>query len=366
MTLSAPLHGGPPVRIGIIANPLSARDVRRVLSHATGLNLGERANMLLRLIHVLSAFGIDEVHLMPEREGLRALLERQLERSRTQPRYPLPRIIWLDMPVRGNIQDTFLAARLLHEAGVSALMVLGGDGTHRAVVKHCGNTPLVAISSGTNNAFPPQREITLTALATGLFARGRIPVSIALQPNKVLQVQKRDAHGILLAEDIALVDVGVLNERILGARVIGDTDTLRTLLVTQASPEAVGLSAIAAMLLPLSRTAPGGLVVELKPEIGPHAPLPPAGRLRAALAPGLMADVDVLDLQPLEPERPWQLSGQAALLSFDGEREMNVQPDETIEITLRENAFMALDVPACLQHAAIHRLLLAPLPSGPP
>ena len=34
-----------PIRVGIIANPVSARDIRRVMSHAAGLPLAERANI---------------------------------------------------------------------------------------------------------------------------------------------------------------------------------------------------------------------------------------------------------------------------------------------------------------------------------
>ena len=39
-----------PIRVGIIANPVSARDIRRVMSHAAGLPLAERANMVLRIV----------------------------------------------------------------------------------------------------------------------------------------------------------------------------------------------------------------------------------------------------------------------------------------------------------------------------
>ncbi len=348
------------LRVGVIANPVSARDVRRVLSNAAGLTLGERANMLLRLVHTLAACAVDEICLMPEREGLRPMLERQLHRAggeRTGHR--LPRIRWLEMPVRGSIEDTYQAARMLREIGVRAIMVLGGDGTHRAVAKYCGRTPIVAISSGTNNAFPPMREVTVTALATGLYARGDIPDAVALRPNKCLRIRKHDADGRVLAEDIALVDVGVLNEQILGAKAIGDVDSLRTVLVSHASPEAVGLSGVAAMLQPLDRHEAGALVVELLPAVGPHAPLAGAPRiLRAALAPGLICALKVIEWHRIDDTVIHRIEGQAGLLSFDGEREMSFQPQHRLEIQLQENAFCTLDVPACLREAARRHLLL--------
>ena len=48
---------------------------------------------------------------------------------------------------------------------VGAIVVLGGDGTHRAVVSECGDIPIAGISTGTNNAFPEMREPTITGLA---------------------------------------------------------------------------------------------------------------------------------------------------------------------------------------------------------
>lgn len=346
-----------PVCLGIIANPVSARDVRRVLSHAAGLTLGERANMLLRLVHTVAACGIDQLWLMPEREGLRALLERQLQRA--HPPHPLPRLHWLDMPISGNAADTAQAARLLHEREVKAILVFGGDGTHRIVAKHCGHTPIVAISSGTNNAFPPLREITVTALAAALFAQGRIPPAVALRANKALRVCRQDADGTVSREDLALVDIGILNEQILGAKAIADTDTLRTIVVTQASPEAVGLSAVPAMLQPLARHDAGGLVVELQPALGARAAAVPAPQhVLAALAPGLLAELAVLAWYPLTADTPYRLHGQAGLLALDGERELSFDAGQHISIALQENAFFTLDVPACLDYAARRHLLL--------
>ena len=42
----------------------------------------------------------------------------------------------------------------MKEKGVAAIVVLGGDGTHRAVVMACGDVPIAGISTGTNNACP--------------------------------------------------------------------------------------------------------------------------------------------------------------------------------------------------------------------
>lgn len=346
-----------PVRIGIIANPLSARDVRRVMTHAAGLTLGERANMLMRMLAALAACRIAEVWLMPEREGLRGLLEKQLISLATQLVHPLPQLRWLDMAVKGTAEDTHTAAALMQQHGIAAILVLGGDGTHRAVVKHCRQVPIAAVSTGTNNAFPPLREVTVTALATGMFAAGLVPRAIALQPRKFLQVTRQDASGALLQSDLALVDVGIFNEQILGMKAIGAIGTLRSLIVTQALPESVGLSAIAAMCQPLGTEEPAGLVVELRPETGPSVDTGVVPRmLAAALAPGLIVPCPVLSHTRLTRARPYVVEKQSGLVALDGEREISFQAGERLAVTLRQDAFLSIDVPACMQHISKHQL----------
>src|SRR5439155_2490737 len=61
----------------------------------------------------------------------------------------------------------------MRRAGAAAIVLLGGDGTHRVVAKACADVPLCALSTGTNNAFPEMREATVAGLATGLVATGR-------------------------------------------------------------------------------------------------------------------------------------------------------------------------------------------------
>lgn len=354
-------HGSEPVRVGMIANPVSARDVRRVLSDAAGLTLGERVAMLLRVLRVLASMGVDEVLLMPEREGLRALLDRQLLRESSQVYRRLPTLRWLDMTVSGSVVDTLAAASLMRDQGVRALMVMGGDGTHRAVASVCRDVPIVGISTGTNNAFPPMREVTVTAMATALYVRGRIPEAVAVRNEKRLDVRCIDTQGARVREDIALIDVGVLNERILGAKAIGDAGSLHTILVTQASPEAVGLSGVAAMLQPVGRHEPGGLMVRL----GTGDETLREGQmhrapwtLHAALAPGLITAIPVRSWRWLPAGEIWEISGQDGLLSLDGEREMAFRSHERVEICLHDQGLKTLDVPACLHYAAREHLLL--------
>ena len=271
--------------VGIIANPVSARDIRRVIANAASLQITDRANIVLRVLACLKACGIQRVMMMPEAGGIRGHVKRGLDRSANQGEMQFPELSFVDMRVTGTVEDSRQAAAAMCAAGASAIVVLGGDGTHRAVASACGKVPLAGISTGTNNAFPEHREPTVTGLAVGLAVAGRIPASVAFQTNKRFVVSVNDGA----VEEIALVDVAIVTERYVGARALWRTETFRELLVAFADPEVIGLSAIAGLLEPVSRREPGGLLVSMCPP--EEAPLV----LHAPIAPGYMRDIGILD-----------------------------------------------------------------------
>ena len=98
--------------------------------------------------------------------------------------------------------------------GVDAILVLGGDGTHRVVAKACGDVPICALSTGTNNVFPEMREATVAGMATGLVATGRGGPGAVIR-EAALIVERDGAPA-----DLALVDVAVTRERFVGARAL--------------------------------------------------------------------------------------------------------------------------------------------------
>ena len=71
-------------KVGIIANPVSARDIRRIVSHAGNLPINDRANIVLRMLTGLNATGVEEVVIMPENGGIRTQLMRTIEREAAQ------------------------------------------------------------------------------------------------------------------------------------------------------------------------------------------------------------------------------------------------------------------------------------------
>jgi predicted polyphosphate/ATP-dependent NAD kinase len=335
--------------VGIIANPVSARDIRRVIANANSLQLADRVNIVLRLLSSLAACGVERVLMMPDREGLKVMLERHLARKHG-PDAALAKVDFLDMPVTARVDDTFRAARMMREAGADALIVLGGDGTHRAVVRECGDVPLAGLSTGTNNAYPEMREPTISGIATGLYASGRIPPQHALASNKRLDVEIRDQHGNV-RHDIALVDAVISHEHFVGARALWKIDTLAAVYVSYADPQAIGMSAIAGLLEPVGRHEAGGLAVELaRPGEGEFD-------LCAPIAPGLMEAVPIADWTRLADGAPHRVKQRQGIVALDGERELAFGPHDEVTITLKENAFRSIDVAACMRYAAASGLM---------
>lgn len=331
--------------VGIIANPVSARDIRRVIANATALQITDRANIVLRVLSCLNACGVNQVYMMPENGGIRHHVRRGIDRAENQGLRHFPRVDYLDYKISGTVDDTLRGARMMKEMGVAAIVVLGGDGTHRAVVTACGNVPIAGISTGTNNAFPEHREPTITGLAVGLAVSGRVPPETAFLPNKKIVVRVGDR------EEIALVDVAVVTERYIGARALWRTETFRELFVTFADPEVIGMSAIAGLLEPVSRLDRHGLHVRLAAEDAASIVLD------TPIAPGYVRGIGIRDFRPMEGGVRYRPQISDGSIALDGERELSFTRDDDVTIELVPDAFRTVNVSGCMQYAARHGLM---------
>ncbi|MDE2628841.1 MAG: NAD(+)/NADH kinase [Burkholderiales bacterium] len=339
--------------IGLIANPVSARDIRRIVANASNLQIADRVNIVMRVLTAAHSLGVERVLVMPDNGGIRALLQRHLSRGHSQhQRWPV--VEYLDMVPTSTVEDTFQAARLMRAAGVAAIVVLGGDGTHRAVVRECRDIPIAGLSTGTNNAFPEMRESTITGMAVALYATGRLSAAQALAPNKLLEVSINEGAQ----RDIALVDAVISTDRYIGARALWKPEALSAAYLTFADPQAIGLSAIGGLLHPVGRRDPGGLAVYLG-----NAPHPAALRLLAPIAPGMVRPVSIARWQAMPAEQAFTVQQQGGVVALDGERELAFDAGDRVQITLRENAFPTVDVARCMHIAACDGLLR--LPSTP-
>lgn len=334
------------ITLGLIANPVSARDIRRIVANAGNLQITDRVNIVLRVLQAARAAGVTRALLMPDRGGIRALLERHLKRGDGT----LPAIEFLDMEPTSSVEDSFLATRLLQRAAVKAIVVLGGDGTHRAVVRQLieGDeaVPIAGLSTGTNNAFPEMREPTITGLAAGLYAAGRISAAEALAPNKLIEVRAGEQR------DIAIVDAVVTHDRSIGARALWKPESLASAYLAFADPQAIGLSAIGGLLQPVGRRDSGGLAVHMAQDAH-HALLD----LHAPIAPGMVRPIPIASWHRLVAGEPVAVTHTAGTVALDGERELAFEAGQPVTMTLRENAFFTVDVARCMTVAARDGLL---------
>ncbi len=333
-------------KVGIIANPVSARDIRRIVSHAGNLTINERANIVLRMLTGLARTGVEEVVVMPEYGGIRTQLMRAVQRASNLGGTRFPRISYLDMPVTGTAEDSCCAARMMREMGVGAIIVLGGDGTNRIVVSQCGNIPIAGVSTGTNNAFPELREPTVTGLAVGLAVTGQVPIELAYFFNKRLDVRVNDNR------EIALIDVAIVAERFIGARAIWKTEGFRDLFVTFGTPQGIGMSSIVGLLAPLGRTEPEGRHIRLIPASGARQVL------AAPIAPGLIEDVGIDHIEVMKPEMAYQPCVSSGSIALDGERELTFSEHDDVSIRLRLDAFRTINVTACMTYAGRQGLFI--------
>lgn len=337
--------------VGIIANPASGQDIRRLISAASGFSIAEKTNIVRRLCLGLWLLGVSRVYMIPDQSGIAGSLLRSRDQGIAALGEGWPEIELLDMPVEEKAIDTLRAVELMLRSGVRLIIVLGGDGTHRLVAKACGNIPIIALSTGTNNTFSHFQEATIVGLAAGLVARGAVSLSEATRRNKVLRVE---ING--LRRDSALVDLCLTDELWVGSRAIWKPEHVKEIFVSFAEADAIGWSSVAGLINPISRESDQGLHLTLCP--------PGQGQLTilAPIAPGLILPVGVENVQLLKPLERLLIDMPKGVIALDGEREFTFCQADKIKVWLDLDGPLTVDVPKVLQVAAKRGILNYPSP----
>ena len=243
--------------VGIVANPMSGRDIRRLVAQASVFPNVEKTNMVLRLLAAAGAAGVERALLSTDGMGVAGGVARALGKRRaSEGRLPELEFVELDA-LTGTADDTRALVSAMRARGAAVIVTLGGDGTVRAAAATCGHVPLLPLSTGTNNAFPEMWEATVAGTAAALLATGLVDASAVTHRSKVLHV---DAGR---TREIALVDVCVSTVTHIGSKAVWQPATLREIYCTFAEPHAIGLSSIAGLLLPTRRTDSHGVAVTL-------------------------------------------------------------------------------------------------------
>jgi predicted polyphosphate/ATP-dependent NAD kinase len=331
-----------PSAVGILANPAAGRDIRRLVAQASVFPLAEKCNMISRLLAALAAGGVERVYMMPDAGGISRRLRRMLKTPSPQ---PSPPVTFFDMPVEDSAADTLLAVERMVAVGVDAIVVLGGDGTPRLVARVCGDTPLTALSTGTNNVFPALREATIAGLATALVATGQVDADEATCANKALRVSVNGTR------DLALVDICVSTDLWTGSKALWGADGLSQLFVAFAEADAVGLSSVAGLMRPVSRRDRAGVRLELAP------PDEAAVTVTAPIAPGLIVPVGVAAVYDMLPGERQTVGLPRGVIALDGEREIEFTDGDRVAVWIDADGPRTIDIDRVMACAAQRGLL---------
>src|SRR6266496_2735319 len=275
--------------VGIIANPASGRDIRRLVAYGTVFDNNEKMAIVRRVLLGLEAVGITQVAYMPEREF--GILPRAINGLTGRKQGSTLQAFPLSMPVLATSTDSTRAAQMLASmgAGLVAIGHTGEDAVHRA--------PRLAV-----------------------LINGEVIES-------------------------ALVDVVLSSVPFVGSRAIWDLSTVSEVVLSRVAPATIGLSALGGALL-------DGASKGVK-RAGMHIRLGPGGpQLLVALAPGLIEWVAVNEYQRLVMNDVVRFLPGAGTVALDGEREIELSPKSEVEVQLCADGPFVVNVSAALEGAA--------------
>lgn len=304
--------------IGIIANPASGKDIRRLVSYATVIDNNEKVNIAKRIVLAAQGLGVDRVYFMPDTFRVGYAVDETLRRERVL----TTAVEVLDVELTASADDSTRAAAAMEQLGVGAIVVLGGDGTCRAVAKAVVDTPIVPISTGTNNVYPAMLEGTVAGMAAAAAARlgGH---------NSCLRDKRINVYVNGEWRDLALIDAVVSDQIYIGSRAIWNASDIRLIVVTRGHPASIGFSAIAGCLEVVRDDDDRGYIVTLGE---------PGRAIRAPIAAGVLEDLVVASAGPLALGQSFELVAErSGTIALDGEREINVRAGDALKFVVERD-----------------------------
>ena len=329
-----------PAAIGLIVNPRSGNDVRRVVASAGSSTLEDKTSIVRRIVRGAVAIGV--TRFVTNREP------HHIVRRATETMAGV-HVDYAVASIDNSEGDSTEAARAMRAQSCAVVIVLGGDGTNRAVCKGWADAPLIPLSTGTNNAFPVWCEPTVAGLAAALVARGVVAVDDVSTPAKLVHVdvvldqRNRGSDrwdrrsGVSEEPDIALIDAAAVADPFVGSLELFDPATMRLLVLTRADPSAIGFSAVGGLLHPVNDTDDHGLFVTLcEPDVA-------LTRLLVATAPGHLATVGIVEHRVVRLGESVTVDGPA-ILALDGERKRRLLVGDRATFTVRRDGPRVIDV----------------------
>lgn len=326
--------------IGILVNPRSGGDLRRAVAAAGRSSITDKVSVVRRLVLGAVAAGCRDIVVNYD--------PHQIVRKATENIADV-NLTWVTPDLLFTEEDSTRAAIAMREAGCAAVAVLGGDGTNRAVAKGWPDIPVIAVSTGTNNAFPEFIEPTVAGTSLALISQGVVSLPEVSQTAKLLHLTIDDDAGKHFDEpDIALIDAVAVADRYVGSMELFEPDTMRMAVLTRADPAAIGFSALGGLLSPVSASDDAALLIRFAPVTGHDGVV-----VRAPMAPGHYDNVGIAEVRRLALGESVEARGPF-LLAFDGERKRRVSETQTARFEVRRDGPTVIDPQAVMAQGRGH------------
>src|SRR5665811_698575 len=114
--------------VGLVANPMSSKDIRRLTGLARVIDVEEKANLVARLLIGIGSVPGIGVTALDDTAGLVRRAVSMAGRSAAP-------VDYLSIEAEGSEADSRAAAATLSKLGAACLVTVGGDGTVRAAAE---------------------------------------------------------------------------------------------------------------------------------------------------------------------------------------------------------------------------------------
>ncbi len=330
------------ISIGIIANPASGKDIRRLVSHATVIDNNEKINIVERIVLGAQALGVESVYMIPDSYNMGYRVEDKLNTCDELK----CEINVINMFRFDGIEDTLKAAEFMENLNVGCIVVLGGDGTNRAVAKVIKNTPLISISTGTNNAYPVMMEGTIAGIAAAAVASNRFNNSLFVEKDKRIEIYKENE-----LKDIALIDAVISKDLFVGSKAIWDMNNIEKIFVSRAHPASIGFSSVVGCKKIIYTNDDYGAYVDLKSN---------DTKIMAAVAAGIVIPISVSEPVILNFDDEYEyITKSRGTIALDGEREIQFLENQKYIFKISRNGPNHVNVKKVLETAQINGFFTA-------
>ena len=324
--------------IGIIANPASGKDIRRLVSHATVIDNNEKINIVERIVLGAQALGVKKVFVMPDSYNMGYRVEDKLNGCNELK----CEINVVNMQRFDGMEDTVKAADYMEKNNeIKCIITLGGDGTNRAVAKSIKNTPIITISTGTNNVYPTMLEGTIAGMAAAAVASGRFDESKYKIKDKRIEIYK-DEELI----DIALIDAVISNDLFIGSKAIWNMDTIEKIIVTRSHPASIGFSSLVGCKK----------IIYPEDDFGAYVDINSGNeKIKAPIAAGVVESIQVSEPVILGFNDEYEfIAEDRGIIALDGEREVEFSKDQKLVFKIRRTGPFRVDVIKALEVAQLN------------